>query len=314
MVGEGSIQSGESPKEENMAGVAGIFFSTRVFGDDDVAKILAHVKETAARRVLFVDTPPTAALCGAVSALLVLGIEVVLRDHHDVAEVKTPRDAEIRAAADGLRAILGANAVISNRTAHPGCASLVGLGEFAREGDLVIADADRDGTLAAMKAVGVTYDGHDRDAAILDGAWSEITPENGVSEWGMTLFRGFMALPPFNLQRPQELEGARDAFFGDFVRAVQGDGASRQALEARIEVYEAAVQAARRVLGTASEVLPGVWQVDARSEPRYDPATLTGELERVHVDVLSEGMRYLIEGLPADLRAVLEVEEYSVML
>lgn len=36
--------------------------------------------------------------------------------------------------------------------------------------------------------------------------------------------------------------------------------------------------------------------------------------ERVHVDVLSEGMRYLIEGLPADLRAVLEVEEYSVML
>jgi len=249
----------------------------KFFNDADVESLQEFLSMTKPSRVLFVDTPPTEKLPDAIKMALASGAEVYLRDHHDLSgEPRGGRDEQIRQDAENVRTLLGGRAVVSNRAAHPGCASLVGLGEFCQEGDVIVADPDRDGLLAAMKAVGVTYPGHELDAALLDGPWADMTPEKGVSALGMLLVKGWGALPPFSPNNP---DAGKEGLFNEFILASQGDEIALACLKKRVVDWERAVQTAHDLCDTAEEVVSGVWLVDSVGKPRYDLPTLSAELE-----------------------------------
>ncbi len=72
------------------------FFSV---GDQD--NVLAAVE--GAQRVVFIDTPSTPNLVATIEGLISRGIEVVVRDHHDVPSPRNPREQEISNAAARTR-------------------------------------------------------------------------------------------------------------------------------------------------------------------------------------------------------------------
>ncbi len=224
-----------------------------------------------AKKVLFVDTGATPVLADTIRVLFERGIEVVVRDHHR-GEGRTPE------AAEAIEKILGDNARIVSRDEAPACASLVEIAEFAEVGTVIVADPDPDGLTAAMKAAGVTYDGLDRDAAVLDGPRSEQTADR-LSDLAVLLTKGMATLPPFNPKRPEGGEKAKSEHFGEFVAATQGDEQAVEALTKKVEVYEVQVSEAERLATRAEQILPGVWLVDCRTGGRFDLATLAKEIE-----------------------------------
>lgn len=250
-------------------------FFRKFFRQEDQDAVLSALPE-GIQRVVFIDTPSTPHLVGTIESLISRGIEVIVRDHHDVPAPRNPREQEIADAANRVRELVGGNATISDRVTHPGCASLLTLGEFVGEGTVIVADPDRDGLLSAMKAVGLTYPGHDRDAEILDGPWADMTPERGVSELGMLLVKGWGALPPFNPRNP---DAGKEGLFKEFALASQGDAEALAGLEGRVADWERAVQAAHSLCDRAEEIVPGVWLVDSVGQPRYDLPTLSAVLE-----------------------------------
>ncbi len=154
---------------------------TKFFAEADVNSVLSLVPEDA-RRVLFVDTPSTEHLHRLICELRGRGIEVIVRDHHDViGEPVNEREVAIHLAADAIREA-ASDAVISTRQEHPACSTLVEIGEFA-DVDLVVTDPDPDGLTASMKALGIVYPELDSDAAVLDSGRVNQTQEN-LSEIG----------------------------------------------------------------------------------------------------------------------------------
>jgi hypothetical protein len=273
--------------ELTVSGVKVIFTKFFTAGDKDA--VLEAVRTEAptrgAKRVLLVDTPPTPVLVSTVEGLLAEAFQPVLRDHHDiVGNPKNAREQDTRTAADALRGLLGVDATISDRGAHPACSLLVLLGEFAGDETLlVIADPDADGLMGAMRALGVVYSNADggetafnQDAALLDGPKSK---QGGLSDLGRLLGIGWSTLPAMNPANLAPYQTAVSELFAQFVAAVGGDGPARTALEARVVQYEAAVAEATRLADTATQVATGVWLVDTTRGARYDLGTLTGTLE-----------------------------------
>jgi len=250
---------------------------TKFFGATDRDNVLAAIAEST-KRVVFIDTPSTPNLVGTIESLISRGIEVVVRDHHDVPNPRNPREKEIADAANKVREMVGSNAVISNRTANPACSSLIEAGEFAGAGTVIVADPDPDGLTAAMKALGSVYDGLDADAAVLDGARSEQTAER-LTLVALLLTKGMATLPPFNAERPQIAEEAKSKLFAEFVAAAGGDATALESLGRKVEAYEAGVREAEAIAATATQPVAGVVMVDAVGKPRHDLATLTQRLE-----------------------------------
>jgi len=253
-----------------------VLFS-KFFGAGDKDSVLAVIPENT-KRAVFIDTPSTQHLVDTIGELISRGVEVVVRDHHDMPSPRNPREQEIADAANRVRELVGDNAIISNRAQNPACSSLIEVGEFSGEGTVIVADPDPDGLTAAMKALGSAYDGLDADAAVLDGARSEQTADR-LTSIALLLTKGMATLPPFNAERPQVSEEAKGKLFAEFVSAASGDATALESLGRKVEAYEAGVCVAEALAAEATQPVAGVVMVDAVGKPRYDLATLAAKME-----------------------------------
>lgn len=251
---------------------------SKFFNAGDKDNVLAAIPEGTTARVVFIDTPSTPNLIKTIESLVSRGIEVVVRDHHDMPCARNPREQEIADAANKVRSLVGSNATISDRQANPACSGLIEIGEFVGEGTVIVADPDPDGLTAAMKALGAVYDGLDADAAVLDGARSEQTADR-LTPVALLLVKGMATLPSFNPERPQVSEEAKGKLFAEFVSAASGDATALESLGRKVEAYEAGVKEAEAIAATATQPVSGVIMVDAVGKPQHNLATLAGKME-----------------------------------
>lgn len=231
------------------------------------------------QKVVFLDIPPTEALLGVIKGLKKQGISVGVRDHHGVSNPTTPREKEIYAAAGEVMSLVTEDSVMTTRFDSPSCVDLVSLGEWARDYEtLLVADADMDGVLTAMKAVGIGYEGIDSDGGLLDGPQSGMTVENGVSSLGMLLVKGWSTLPPFNRERPTVRQEALERLVLKFAEATRGEVVALDELKSLAVDYDAQLEAARNLAQSSIELYPGIWVTDTTSvKKRYN----NGELSRI---------------------------------
>ncbi len=250
-------------------------FMGKFFSVEDTAKALEAIGS--AQKIVFVDTPSTEHMVSCIEQLTKNGVEVVVRDHHDVASPRNEREEAIARAANRVREI-ASDAIIKTRDEHPACSSLINVGEFA-DVDIIVADPDPDGLTAAMKALGVMYPELDSDAAILDGPRTNQTAKGGLSPLAVLLVKGMATLPPFNQKNPQASEKAKGELFSTFIGAVQGDSEAKASLETKVEAYEAGVAVAKELASKATEIVPHIVLVDVVGAKRFDLGTLTRNLE-----------------------------------
>ncbi|MFH1739131.1 MAG: hypothetical protein ABIH23_08990 [bacterium] len=243
---------------------------SKFFSANDTTAVLEALPADA-KKVLFVDTGATPDLAATIQSLVEKGISVTIRDHHK-GEGRNPE------AADTIEQILGDNAKIVDRKTAPGCAILIELGEFS-DADVIIADPDYDGLVAAMKAAGVSYEGMDGDAEVFD-----VRPKQSaetLTSLGWTAVRALATLPPFNKERPEVSENAKRDLFEAFVKAASGDTEALENLEGRVAEYEAGVAEAERLLAEKmSHPCKGVAIIDSVGANRSDLNTLTRGMEK----------------------------------
>lgn len=250
---------------------------TKFFAAADKDSVLAAIPE-GTKQVVFIDTPATSHLVATIEGLISKGIEVVVRDHHDVPNPRNPREQEIANAANRVRELVGSNATISNRSANPACSILIEIGQFSEEGTAIVADPDPDGLTAAMKAVGVHYPELDADADVLDGGRAGQTADK-LSSNAYLFTRAMATLPPFDANRPQVSEDAKAKLFTDFVSMIQGNLEAQVRLQKGVEVYEAGVREAERLAETVTDIIPSVAFVDLMTSSRFDLTTLAQKME-----------------------------------
>lgn len=250
---------------------------SKFFAAADRDSVLAAIPE-GTTRVVFIDTPATSHLVATIESLTSKGVEVIVRDHHDMPNPRNPREQEINAAANRVRELVGGNAIISNRSANPACSGLIEVGQFNGEGTVIVADPDPDGLTAAMKAAGVYYPELDADADVLDGGRAGQTADK-LSAHAYLFTRAMATLPPFNPERPQISEDAKAKLFTDFVSMINGDSEATARLQKGVETYEAGVREAERLAETVTDIIPSVAFVDLMTSPRFDLTTLAQKME-----------------------------------
>ncbi len=253
----------------------------QAFTTRDAQAILHFVRESSAtrttNRVLFVDTPMAPSTVQAVRLLQEDGFSVLFRDHHGL-DGEPTNDNEKRVARDTekLRAMLGENCVITVRRLHPGCSTLLSVGEFA-DAAAIIADPDADGLTAAAKAAGVWYAELDADAAILDGEpYFQVTG----SYLSQLLAKGIAVLPSFDYRNPREREDAKQRLFSRWIDAVGGNPTALKELEDSRAAYDDAVKVAEKLAEEAIEVAPHVMLANVAESPIYDVGTLAHLVEQ----------------------------------
>jgi hypothetical protein len=281
---------------------------TKFFNSTDMEYVLGWVRNEEARRVVFIDTPPTPVLLETIRQLWARGVEVFVRDHHDCPDPKSPRDQEIHDAANQIRDLLGERAVISNRIDHPGCSSLIKSSEFLSPGTIIVADNDLDGLLGCCKAVGLTWPEIDQDAAVLDGARSEQTAEN-LSRMSHLLVRALATLPAYDAKKPHVSADAKRELFLHFMQTINGEQESVDWIVNKVIEHEPMVKAAEELAKTAIEVVPGVWSVRNAEPERVDLATLARLMEerqgcKVTVIFKCEGPIAKVHGTQASIAVV----------
>jgi len=256
----------------------------RGFTAADVKSIVNFVRDVDASNatrgdsVLFIDTPETVRTVEAVQMLREEGYRVVFRDHHEIeGEPCTESDRRSIVSTARLRQLLGDDCLITGRSLHPACSTLVDVGEF-KDAIAIIADPDADGLTAAMKAAGISYPGLDEDAAKLDGEPSLQVTGTAISS---LLAKGIASLPSYDPASPGERERAQEQLFIAWVAAVQGDEKAMAQLQAGVAIYDAAVAVSEQLALTACNVAPGVVLVDATDSPLFDVGTLTSRLEQL---------------------------------
>ncbi|MCP4523061.1 MAG: hypothetical protein GY828_02475 [Candidatus Gracilibacteria bacterium] len=249
-----------------------------LFGEQAVQKSFEAAMASKAKVVVFIDQPAKAESIKLISFLQKEGKEVIYLDHHrpEVNDSST-RAEEIRKNIKKLEELLP-QTVIKTRSEHPACSSLLETGEFSNDDYFVIADADLDGLLGAMKAKGAIYDSLDNDAAILDGPASKKNRENGLSLDGELLVKGLATLPPFNPKFPSASVEAKEKLFESFTKMIQGESEARKTLESKVADFDRMVEAANIVANSATQTLPGVWIAEMVGQ-KPDLATLSSLLE-----------------------------------
>ncbi len=287
------------------------------FTADDVRTILEFVREADShskaptRDVLFIDTPITGPTVEAVHKLKDEGFRVIFRDHHAVeGEPASDRDRQVIKATEKLRQNLGSDCVITTRSLHPACSTLVSVGEF-KDALAIVADPDADGLTAAMKAVGIFYDGMDEDAAKLDGQPSLQVTGTPISQ---LLAKGVATLPTYDAERPDERERAQEKLFAQWVLAAQGDQRAVDALQGGVTTYDEAVLASHEIAPRAREVAPGVVLADVTLTPFFDVGTLLSLLEeregcKVTVIKKAQGPIAALHGVQYSLAVVKNYQE-----
>jgi len=287
------------------------------FTADDVQTILQFVRRADShslaktRDVLFIDTPITGPTVEAVHKLKDEGFRVIFRDHHAVeGEPASDRDRQVIKATEKLRQNLGSDCVITTRGLHPACSTLVSVGEF-KDALAIIADPDADGLTAAMKAVGIFYEGLDEDAAKLDGQPSLQVTGTPISQ---LLAKGVATLPTYDPERPDERERAQEKLFAQWVSAVEGDQRAVDALQVGVTTYDEAVLASHEIAPKAKEVAPGVVLADVTLTPFFDVGTLLSLLEKrdgckVTVIKKAQGPIAALHGVQYSLAVVKDYQE-----
>jgi hypothetical protein len=254
----------------------------KAFTANDVQIIMEFVRGAAtfhsgtSNRILFIDTPITAATVEAVEKLKSERFQISFRDHHGIdGEPSNDRERQVVTASAKLNQLLGENCCITFRRLHPACSTLVSVGEF-EDAVAIIADPDADGLTAAMKAAGISYPGLDDDAAKLDGEPQSQVTGTPISQ---LLAKGIAVIPSYDSSKPKEREIAHQKLFADWLKAVCGNKSSLRRLEERVAVYKEAVQVSQALARTAVVVAPGVVLVDVVDKPLFDPGTLNALLE-----------------------------------
>lgn len=266
----------------------------QAFTAQDAQTILWFVRESAdhsgSNVVLFIDTPVAPHTVPAVQMLLDEGYRVIFRDHHGL-ETKPANDNQVRVGLDiaKLERLLGPDCLITLRSLHPACSTLVEVGEF-KGAAAIIADPDADGLTAAMKAAGISYDALDSDAAILDGEPYLQTTGSPLSQ---LLAKGVATLPSFDYRKPREREDAKHRLFSQWVDAVLGNERALNELEKATVEYDQAVRTAAMLSRQAVSVAPGVMLVNVVDMPLFDPGTLINLVEKTpgcKITVLRKGL------------------------
>lgn len=254
----------------------------KAFTADDVQTILSFARKAATFRaeagnkILFIDTPITAATVESVEKLHSERFQVVFRDHHGIdGEPANDREKKVKAATQRLNQLLGRNCHITVRRLHPACSTLVSVGEFG-DAVAIIADPDADGLTAAMKAAGISYPGLDDDAAKLDGEPQSQVTGTPISQ---LLAKGMAVIPSYDSSRPKEREVAQQKLFSDWLKAVKGNKTAIAQLEERVAIYDEAVKVSHLLAQKAVPIAPGVVLVDVINKPLFDPGTLNALLE-----------------------------------
>ena len=257
----------------------------RVFTPQDVDSILESWPRMSIPncpgRALLIDIPPTQGALHLCRELVSRGWKVVLRDHH-LPEGDSARDQEIRALSQEI-----AN-VISNgierrvtRSQHPGCSTLVLPGEWLAF-DLVVADADPDGLLSSMVAMGLDYPGLHQDCAVLDGA-PELRSRENLTELGWLLNQCWCSLEPRDSKKPEIHEAAVQELFSRFIDAfidaVAGYQDAGDWLREKAARYDAMVEAATEAAVLSEPVGSTGWFLVDLVGKRVDRGTLTRLLE-----------------------------------
>lgn len=253
----------------------------QAFTASDAQAILQFVRSVSGNRntnrVLFVDTPMAPNTVQAVRLLQEDGFDVTFRDHHGLdGEPTNDNERRVHRDIEKMRSSLKEKCNITVRRLHPGCSTLVEVGEFA-DAAAIIADPDADGLTAAAKAAGVWYPELDADAAILDG---EPFLQTTGSYKSQLLAKGIAVLPSFDYRKPREREDAKQKLFSRWIDAVNGNETALKALEESEAAFDEAVAIAKRLAADIKEVAPGVVLADAFDAPIYDVGTLTHLLEQ----------------------------------
>ncbi len=203
----------------------------KAFTSEDVETIIEFVRDafkfhsSSANSILFIDTPITNGTVEAVERLKREGFDVVFRDHHGIdGEPENDRELRVVKATHKLQQLLGDKCTITVRRLHPACSTLVEVGEFANA-VAIIADPDADGLTAAMKAVGMSYEGLDDDAAKLDGEPQLQVTGTPISQ---LLAKGIAVIPSYDATKPKDREIAHQKLFADWVKAVSGNEAAKR--------------------------------------------------------------------------------------
>ena len=75
----------------NGRGICGVHFG-HFFSEQDQSAVLDAIPENLRVRVVFIDTPPTKFLVGTIKAVnKATGMEVLVRDHHDVTDAEVAK-------------------------------------------------------------------------------------------------------------------------------------------------------------------------------------------------------------------------------
>lgn len=256
----------------------------KAFTHEDIETILEFVRDAASyydgdsNRVLFIDTPITAATVEAVERLKKERYRVIFRDHHGVdGAPRNDREQKVVSACERLQQVLGKDCTITIRRLFPACSKLVEVGEFS-DVVAIIADPDADGLTAAMKAAGVSYPELDDDAALLDGEPQSQVTGSPISQ---LLAKGIATIPSYDSSRPKDREIAYQKLFRDWLSAVEGNASARSRLEQQVCVYDEAVAVAHSLAETATEVAHSVWMINVVDKPLYDPGTLLSDMEKI---------------------------------
>lgn len=254
----------------------------RLFEEEAATATIDRILGSGCPSVVFLDTPPNRHLLRVVRVCTEMGLRVVVRDHHspnpDRRESWSPREHETETYRQELLWFLKEKdgSQLVDRDHFPGCAQLVGKGEFGPEW-VVVADQDPDGLTSALQARGWDWPGLVQDGAVLDGPPSGRSADT-LSPLGWVISRCWAAMPPYDPPKGERREKATLELF-DLVTAVvrDGDAAALDNLAAQAEAYEALVDAALLAVSQSSEVAPGVWLWDAiaAGNPRIDLSTFT---------------------------------------
>jgi hypothetical protein len=281
-------------------GATSLFFVGNEIRTGVPAELLAAL--AGARRLVVIDLAPNVVLPALKQIRAALpALELHLCDHHGITgEPRSDRDCEIVAAVEELRA-LGVKAVITTRKEYASCVGLFQPGEFSNKGDVIVAGQDFDSLLTSLHAAGRTYSGIREDADMLDGPQERRRME-ALTPNGQLLVRAMASLPPYNPQRPEEMEEAKASIFCAFADHVGGVSEATGYLEQEAGAFEAAVAEARRILNAATrpEGVDGVLVLDLRGAGQYDRMTLAAPEKqrdlRIVASVLGGGVIAKLHG------------------
>lgn len=243
------------------------------------------------KKALFIDLAATSQIQDTLQALSEAGVEIVgYRDHHFAPHSPNPRDRQTVQNAEQIKKKLGDKARFDLRENAPSCSRLVELGEAVREKiDLILHHGDTDGYLGYLKACGVSYEGMEQDADILDSRGDE----SKLTEHGKLYRDALVSLPPFNPKRPDISNKAKQALQEEFLAYIQSNFSEETArpLKEKAQTALEQAQTTEELIKAAQILEGGIAFVDTTvvGDKKYDPKKLSDALEKL------EGVRVTVQ-------------------